>query len=345
MSERNRSHGTIRTSEFKAPWWARNRHVQTIWPRFIQRRLPVSYRMERLTLPDEDFVDVAYGPKPDKATGIVAMFHGLEGSIRSHYAGDMMASLSKNGWQVVMMHFRSCSGEANNKPRAYHSGETGDPCYFLDHLEKVFPDLPKVAVGFSLGANMLLKLLGENPAQKWLKAAVAISPPFKLAECARSINQGFSRVYQNYLLKSMKHTLKKKMARIDYRHHLQLSLEEVDKIDSFMTFDEQVTAPLHGFDGAQDYYEKCSSFHYLSAIHCPTLVLHSIDDPFMNHLIIPDETDLAKPVEIELSERGGHVGFMQGTIFRPTTWLHQRVTTFIDSYLPSAPETTYKEYS
>ncbi|GGW90851.1 hydrolase [Alteromonas halophila] len=334
MTQRNRSHGVITRSDFRAPWWARNRHVQTIWPRFIQRRLPVSYQMERLTLPDEDFVDVAYGPSPAKPTGIVAMFHGLEGSIRSHYAHDMMAALSKNGWQVVLMHFRSCSGEPNRQPRAYHSGETGDPSYFLNDLEKRFPGLPKVAVGFSLGANMLLKLLGENPAQTWLKAAVAISPPFKLSECAASINQGFSRVYQKYLLKSMKHTLKKKMAAIDYRHHIQLSSDDVDCIKSFREFDEKVTAPLHGFADAQDYYEKCSSFHYLSAIHCPTLVLHSIDDPFMNHLIIPEETDLARPVRVELSERGGHVGFMQGNPFRPRTWLHERVTQFISDFLP-----------
>lgn len=344
MSYRNRSHGAIVKSAFRAPWWARNRHLQTIWPRFIQRRLPVSYHMERLTLPDDDFIDVAYGPKPVKATGIVAMFHGLEGSIRSHYASDMMAALSKNGWQVVMMHFRSCSGEPNRLPRAYHSGETDDPSFFLDYLERTFPELPKVAVGFSLGANMLLKLLGEHPAQKWLQAAVAISPPFKLAECARSINQGFSRVYQSYLLKSMKHTLKQKMNVIDYRHHIQLSHEELDKISNFMQFDEKVTAPLHGFADAQDYYEKCSSFHYLSAIHCPTLVLHSIDDPFMNHLIIPEESDLARSVRVELSEHGGHVGFMQGNPLRPRAWLHQRVSNFIATFLPSDAADGDKEY-
>ena len=333
---KNLLHGKIVKSAFTAPWWAKNRHLQTIWPRFIQKRLPLNYTWERVTLPDSDFLDLAWGPKPEKTTGIVAMFHGLEGSIRSHYANDMMAALSQRGWQVVMMHFRSCSGEPNRLPRAYHSGETEDPAFFLDLLNKRFPDLPKVAVGFSLGANMLLKLLGENPAQKWVNAAVAISAPLKLSECARSINQGFSKVYQKYLLGSMKATLKKKMAFIDYRKLIQLNPDDVDKIQDFRQFDERVTAPLHDFSDAEDYYQKCSAFHYLSAIHCPTLVLHSIDDPFMNHLIVPQQEELAEAVTVELSDRGGHVGFMQGNILRPQVWLQSRVRHFFEQFMPGS---------
>jgi len=334
MSKSALSHGKIIKSSFKVPSWAKNRHIQTIWPRFIQKRLPLSYEMERLTLPDDDFVDVAWGPKPQETSGIVVLFHGLEGSIKSHYANDMMAQLSVNGWQVVMMHYRGCSGVPNLKARAYHSGETEDPSFFLDWLQAKFPSIPKVAIGFSLGGNMLLKLLGENPAQKWLNAAVAISSPLKLAECAKSINQGFSRVYQKYLLNSMKATLRKKMEYIDYRKLIQLTKYDVDSMTSFAQFDQKITAPLHGFSDAEDYYEKCSAYHFLSAIHCPTLVLHSIDDPFMNHLVVPKEEELARNVTVELSERGGHVGFMQGSILNPTVWLHERVKRFISDVLP-----------
>ena len=334
MSKIALSHGKIIKSSFRVPSWAKNRHVQTIWPRFIQKRLPLKYSMERLTLPDDDFVDVAWGPKPAEPSGIIVMFHGLEGSIRSHYANDMMANLSVNGWQVVMMHYRGCSGVPNLKPRGYHSGETGDPSFFLDWLNQKFPQLPKVAVGFSLGGNMLLKLLGENPAQKWLNAAIAISSPLKLSECAKSINHGFSRVYQKYLLNSIKTTLRKKMSFIDYRKLIQLTGDDVDGISSFAQFDEKVTAPLHGFEDANDYYEKCSAYHFLSAIHCPTLVLHSIDDPFMNHLVVPKEEELARNVTLELSERGGHVGFMQGSVFSPKVWLHERVKRYVSDVLP-----------
>ncbi|MBO7921268.1 hydrolase [Alteromonas sp. KS69] len=341
MSKIALSHGKIIKSSFRVPSWAKNRHVQTIWPRFIQKRLPLKYSMERLTLPDDDFVDVAWGPKPAEPSGIIVMFHGLEGSIRSHYANDMMANLSVNGWQVVMMHYRGCSGVPNLKPRGYHSGETGDPSFFLDWLNQKFPQLPKVAVGFSLGGNMLLKLLGENPAQKWLNAAIAISSPLKLSECAKSINHGFSRVYQKYLLNSIKTTLRKKMSFIDYRKLIQLTGDDVDGISSFAQFDEKVTAPLHGFEDANDYYEKCSAYHFLSAIHCPTLVLHSIDDPFMNHLVVPKEEELARNVTLELSERGGHVGFMQGSVFSPKVWLHERVKRYVSDVLPINPTTPY----
>jgi len=341
MSKSALSHGKILKSSFRVPSWAKNRHMQTIWPRFIQKRLPLDYTMERLTLPDDDFVDVAWGPKPSETSGVVVLFHGLEGSIRSHYANDMMAKLSVNGWQVVMMHYRGCSGVPNLKARAYHSGETEDPQFFLEWLNSKFPSIPKVGIGFSLGGNMLLKLLGEHPAQKWLNAAVAISSPLKLAECAKSINQGFSRVYQKYLLNSMKSTLKKKMAFIDYRKLIQLSSDDVNGITNFMQFDEKITAPLHGFADAQDYYEKCSAYHFLSAIHCKTLVLHSIDDPFMNHLIVPKEEELARNVTLELSESGGHVGFMQGNMLNPTVWLHERVKRFVSEVLPINPDTTY----
>lgn len=341
MSKIALSHGKIIKSSIRVPSWAKNRHVQTIWPRFIQKRLPLKYSMERLTLPDDDFVDVAWGPKPAEPSGIIVMFHGLEGSIRSHYANDMMANLSVNGWQVVMMHYRGCSGVPNLKPRGYHSGETGDPSFFLDWLNQKFPQLPKVAVGFSLGGNMLLKLLGENPAQKWLNAAIAISSPLKLSECAKSINHGFSRVYQKYLLNSIKTTLRKKMSFIDYRKLIQLTSDDVDDITSFAQFDEKVTAPLHGFEDANDYYEKCSAYHFLSAIHCPTLVLHSIDDPFMNHLVVPKEEELARNVTLELSERGGHVGFMQGSVFSPKVWLHERVKRYVSDVLPINPNTPY----
>ena len=328
-----KSFGTIKKSTFSAPTWAKNRHVQTIFPRFFQKRKPFTPNWERLALPDGDFIDLAWGPKLDKPTGLVVMFHGLEGSIRSHYANDMMATLHDEGWQTVLMHFRGCSGEPNNTTRAYHSGDTEDALFLLQKLSKDFAHLPRAAIGVSLGGNMLLKLLGENPSEHGLSAAISISAPLKLGECAHSIDQGFSKVYQKYLLGSMKRNLLQKMQSLDYSSVLQITEEDVDDITDFRDFDNKVTAPLHGFEDAEDYYEKCSGFHFLSAIHCPTLILHAIDDPFMNHLVIPEAEDLARNVTIELSEHGGHVGFLQGTPWRPKIWLHQRIPAFLRRYL------------
>ncbi|MBU2978337.1 hydrolase [Alteromonas sp. C1M14] len=326
-------HGVVKRSAFVPHRWARNRHIQTIWPRFFQKRRPVDYVWERIVTPDDDFIDLAWGPKPDKPTGLVIMFHGLEGSIRSHYANDTMAALSEQGWQVVMMHFRGCSGEVNRTPRAYHSGETQDPAFILDLLQRRYPSLPKAAIGFSLGGNMLLKLLGEYPNQPWLEAAMAVSAPMKLASCSASIDEGASRIYQSYLMKSMKATLVKKMAMMDYGGRIDLSVEQVKGLRSFRQFDDKVTAPLHGFADAKDYYEKCSAFRFLGAIHCPTLIVHSLDDPFMSPDIVPHAEDLSRAVTLELSEYGGHVGFMLGGVLNPTVWLQQRAIDYFSSYL------------
>ncbi len=323
-----KTHGRIVPSAFKPAWWARNRHIQTIWPRFLQRRKSVQTRNQRLELPDGDFVDLTWADTKAEPRGLVVMFHGLEGSARSHYANDMLATLVEFGWQTVLMHFRSCSGEVNRTTRAYHSGETEDPIFLLKWLELHFPHLPKVGVGFSLGANMLLKMLGELPNQPWLKGAVAISPPFRLSECANSINQGFSRVYQRYLLKSMRNRLLTKLLNVDYSP-FKLTPQKVAAIQSFRQFDELVTAPIHGFNDAEDYYERCSAIGFLGKIQTPTLILHAKDDPFMNHKVVPSEQDLAPSVRLELSSRGGHVGFMQGTPWAPDIWLHQRVPQFI----------------
>ena len=324
-------HGRIIKSSFTPPGWAKNRHLQTIWPRFIQARKKNRYTSERLNTPDGDFVDLAWSAAPAELKGTVVIFHGLEGSIRSHYANDLMAFLYRQGWQVVLMHFRGCSGVPNKTTRSYHSGDTNDAMFVLDYLRSKCTSQFMVGIGFSLGGNMMLKLLGENPSQRWLNAACVISAPLKLAECSDSINRGFSRVYQGYLLTSMRRTLLTKMTSIDYSKDLQLTVAQVKAIQTFRQFDDRVTAPLHGFTDAVDYYEKCSSFYYLRAVKTPTLILHAKDDPFMNAKVIPEERDLSSSITIELSDQGGHVGFMQGLPWKPVIWFHQRVADFLQA--------------
>ncbi|MCV2885816.1 hydrolase [Aestuariibacter sp. AA17] len=330
---RNALYGRVVKSTFSPPWWAKNRHIQTIFPRFLQKRRKLNVKHQQLALPDGDFLDISWGEKPENQKGMVVLFHGLEGSVRSHYANDMMAVLRTRGFWPVLMHFRGCSGRANTLPRAYHSGETEDALFFLEWLNKQYPNIKKSAIGFSLGANMLLKLLGENPMQRFVESAVAVSPPLRLRECADSINQGFSRVYQRYLLNSMVANLARKMQKVDFGNTLKLLPNELKKLKSFRDFDEHVTAPLHGFSSANDYYARCSGIQFLRQILTPTLVLHAKDDPFMNEHVIPAPADLSSAVRYELSEQGGHVGFMHGTPWRPTIWMHERVATFFESQL------------
>lgn len=325
-------YGEIVQSDFVSPWWAKNRHVQTIFPRFLQKRAKLNYRQERLPLPDGDFVNLIWAGDVKKSNGLITLFHGLEGSIRSHYTNDMAANLVKQGYAVVLMHFRGCGGEANLKPRAYHSGETEDAWYFLNWLEQKFPETRKAAMGFSLGANMLLKLLSEQPKQKILKAAMAVSVPFQLDICSTNINQGFSRVYQNYLLNSMVNNLLQKMRSIDYKNLLRVSESQIRQFKSFREFDQHITAPLHGYVDAADYYQKCSSANFMRNIQTPTLVVHAKDDPFMHETIVPKVEDLSPHVGLEISEQGGHVGFLQGTPWQPKIWMHQRANKFLNAF-------------
>ena len=329
-------YGTVAASDFSPPLWARNRHVQTIWPRFFQKRRDFSPQTERFFLPDGDFVDLAWGNKANAEKGIVVLFHGLEGSVKSHYANDLMAEIESKGFLPVLMHFRGCSGQPNSKTRAYHSGETEDAGHFLNWLDSEYPNTAKIAVGFSLGANMLLKFLGENPSQKLINAAIAVSPPLRLDECAKSIDQGFSRRYQSYLLKSMLGTLSAKMDKLDYSKALKISKADLGSIRSFRDFDEHITAPLHGYKGADDYYQRCSGIGFLKSISTPTLILHAADDPFMNENVIPQPQQMSSFVRMELSAKGGHVGFMQGSPWRPRIWLHQRVMRFVKGHMTNA---------
>jgi predicted alpha/beta-fold hydrolase len=176
---------------------------------------------------------------------------------------------------------------------------------------------------------MLLKLLGEGNQGHRLKAAVAVSPPFRLAECSKAINQGFSRRYQDYLLSSMLDTFEMKTQRIDYTSVIDMDTLKLDSIKSFRDFDHQITAPLHGYTSADDYYEKCSAIGFMGSIKTKTLVLHAEDDPFMNKAVLPTDEHCSDSVRVEISQKGGHVGFMQGLPWRPRIWFHQRILTFL----------------
>jgi uncharacterized protein len=322
------SSGLISLSQFQAARWLADPHLQTLWPQLVRRQQAVVLRPERLELPDGDFVDLCW--TRNKSGPVVAVFHGLEGSINSPYAKGIMASIQARGWRGVFMHFRGCSGESNRLDRNYHSGDTGDIAYLLETLHKRKPDTPLAAVGFSLGGNALLKYLGEYPGLNYLSAAVAVSVPFLLDVGADRLNQGVSKIYQRHLISRLQKKMKAK-----YRdRQAPISIDHVEKLTTFHLFDDQITAPLHGFDGVDDYYNRSSSRQFLKHIDTQTLIIHSIDDPFMTPAAIPREDELAQQVCLELSDRGGHVGFIGGKYpWQASYWLEQRIPEFLTTYL------------
>jgi uncharacterized protein len=319
----------IVNSLFKPAWGLAAPHIQTLLPTFLRLKLNIDYQQQTLELDDGDFLDLAWTEKPDNNKPVIVVFHGLEGSINSPYAKGIMIALKKQGWIGLLMHFRGCSGRPNRLPRSYHSGETGDAKILLKWLKDNHPDTPLAAIGFSLGGNMLLKLQGELGKDSPFKAAVSVCAPLMLKNCALRLDHGFSKLYQRHLIKRMKRSLLEKFSKFDFKKLIKLDNDGIYQLENFWQFDDQVTAPLHGFSGAEDYYAKSSARQYLKDIRRSTLIIQALDDPFMTSDVIPDESELSESVQLELSNHGGHIGFLNGHFFKPSFWLEQRIPEFL----------------
>ncbi len=314
----------IITSKFRPAWWLRGAHAQTLWSVFLRPKPTLSVERQRVELSDGDFIDLAwFGPKTGKT---VLLLHGLEGGMESHYIGGVMKELSRRGYRACLMHFRGCSQEPNRLPQSYHSGLSSDPRLILKYLREDMGIDVYAAIGFSLGGNVLLKWLGEEGAQATLQRAAVMSVPFRLDEAARRMSLGFSRVYQRFLVADLKQSYKDKCALVSSPLHV-----DVDTLNTFLEFDEHITAPLHDYRGADDYYTRASSRQFIPHIRVPTLILHALDDPFMFSHTAPTEEELSEDVWLELPARGGHVGFISGSIPGVAEyWGEKRVAEWID---------------
>lgn len=321
-------------SSFVAMKGFSNPHFQTTLPSLLNRNKKARFVHQRFELDDGDFLDLAWHQLPTADTRpIIIIFHGLEGSVHSPYAFRMMEALDKKGFNSVVMHFRGCLGVQNRLARAYHSGETGDAKAFIEHIINKYPDCPLGAVGYSLGGNMLLKLQGELGESSPLFAAVSVSAPLRLEQTADHINSGASRFYQKVLMDSLKERLLEKFEQYDYEKIIGLKKEDVPVMKSFWEYDDLFTGPIHGFEGATDYYTRSSAQQYIVHITKPTLIIHAEDDPFMPVTVLPDEKELPDNISLELSEHGGHVGFLGGTVLTPHYWLEGRIPEFFHSNL------------
>ena len=320
------------SKKFKPAFGLKNRHTQTLYSSLFRKISQPNVEIEKFELSDGDFLEPYWHNKPDSKsqTPIVILFHGLAGSFDSPYIQGAMIELAKHGFASVIMHFRGCAKEENLLPRSYHSGETGDALTWIDSLSKCYPNSKLFAVGYSLGGNMLLKLLGEQRSKVPLTAAISVSAPLELDTCANAMMQGFSKLYQHILLKDLNISLEKKFQKFDTKSLLTIEKKDIKNLNTFWKFDEAYTAPVHGFTSAQDYYTKCSAKQFLRSIKIPTLIIHSSDDPFMNKSIIPKENELSQTTELELYPYGGHVGFIGGSFFKPEYWLEKRISSYFD---------------
>jgi predicted alpha/beta-fold hydrolase len=295
-------------------------------------------RTERWTTPDDDFLDIHRLDGPAGAPRLLIL-HGLEGTVRSHYAGGLLQEAQRRGWAAELLIFRSCGDEPNRALRLYHSGETTDLDFVVRRLVGEDAARPLFIAGVSLGGNVLLKWLGEQgegvPAQ--LLRAAAISVPFDLARGSRHLDRGFSRLYQSHFLRSLR---RKALAKTD-RYPDAFRPEVVLRARTLYDFDDLVTAPVHGFRDAADYYARSSSLPYLARIRTPTLLLSARDDPFLPREVLDEVREVARTnpsLHLEFVEHGGHVGFISGSVpWRPFYYAEWRVADFLAHALtPSA---------
>lgn len=304
---------------YRAPWWLPGGHLQTLYAALAPAPR-IQWRRERWDTPDGDFIDLDWiGNEKGNARPLLAIFHGLEGSSASPYARAIASLALQQGFRCVVPHFRGCSGELNRLPRAYHSGDSTEIAWILERLKASH------AVGISLGGNALLKHLGEAGAGSGLKRAAAVSAPLDLAAAGRQLDRGFGReVYTRVFLS----TLKKKTLRKLRAGQIAVDEARLRRARTFFEFDDTVTAPLHGFAGAEDYWARSSSGPYLARIRIPTLIVNARNDPFMPaaalDIVAQSLRGIPTPVTLDFPGTGGHAGFPGRR-----HWLARRVLAFL----------------
>ncbi len=314
-------------------WWLRSPHLQTIWGSILRTPPNVKTRRERLELPGNDFLDLEWLDVlfEDPTRPIILILHGLGGNIESHYAKAIMQAIDDCGWYSVFMHYRGCSGDPNRQYFSYHSGYTADVEYVVSVIQARYPHNPLAAVGYSLGGSILLNWLGKTGGKNPLTTAVAISVPFELGKAANRMLSGVSRLYQWHMLRNLRNHMSHKFEKLGN----PIDLDNLDELKTFWEFDTFVTAPLHGFKNADDYYEKASCRHQLKNIAKPTLIIHAEDDPFMLPEVIPQGNELTPDIVLELSKTGGHVGFITGNIPGSAEyWLEGRIIDHLLDFFP-----------
>jgi predicted alpha/beta-fold hydrolase len=317
-------------SDFEPAWFLRGPHLQTIWGRIVRPRRGMALRRETVVTPDGD--ELVLDHLDGDASLRFLLLHGLEGSSNSVYIQGLFNAIARHGFSATAINFRSCALDArgrwlpNRRPRFYHSGETGDFNFVARLFAAREPNGKRVAVGASLGGNVLLKWLGENPSQTLVAAAAAFSVPFDLGAGARHINP----LYVARFLRS----LKKKIARM-LEHFPEMrgriDLPATLRSRDFVEFDDAATAPIHGFASADDYYTRSSSLQFLPRITTPTLILNAEDDPFVPRESLERARAAASAaIDFRTTKHGGHTGFIGGRWpWRCEYWAEERIVEWL----------------
>jgi len=299
-----------------SPWWLPGGHLQTIWSAKLACRAKgaAKWRRERWHTPDEDFIDVDWLNHADQTARperpLLVLFHGLEGSSQSHYADAFAQMAAQRGWSMALPHFRGCSGELNRQPRAYHSGDWQEIDWILQTV-RARQTGPVFAVGVSLGGNALMRWAGElgEAAIGRAQAIASVCSPLDLVASGMALGQGVNRwIYTPIFLQTMRPKARAKWA----QHPKLFDLQRALQARTLYEFDDAFTAPVHGFDGVLDYWQRASAKPHLHKVALPALALNARNDPFVPADSLPTRTEVSASVTLWQPSEGGHVGFTTG---------------------------------
>ncbi len=317
-------------TSFRAHPLLRGGHAQTLagvylpWP-----ALAYQARQHRVTLADGDQLVLHDDCPPDWQPGdrTALLIHGLAGCHTSGYMQRIAHKLSARGVRAFRMDLRGCGAGAGLARLPYHSGRSEDAAAALEAIAGLAPSSPTTLVGFSLGANITLKLLGElgQRACGNLDSAMAVCPPVDLAACSRQISRLTNRPYDRYFVTLLTRQIAAATAMLPDL----AAVSPPPRPRTLWEFDNEFTAVVCGFGTADAYYREASSAQYMPDIEIPTLVLASRDDPMIPPQAL-SAVRLPPAVRVHWTERGGHLGFVGRAGADPDRrWMDWRVVDWI----------------
>lgn len=314
----------LKNSTYKPSLLFRNKHFNTVY-RTLFTNSRVNFTRKRLELTDGDFIDLDISSV--NSDRLVMAIHGLEGSSKSSYIVSLTNVLNQDGFDVIAINLRGCSGELNRLLSSYHSGKTEDLEAVIDHIDNHYNYKEIHIVGYSLGGNMALKYMGEKSSLSKIKSTIGVSVPCDLKATALKMNSFSNRLYLNEFLKSLE---KKTIGKLEKFPDSFLTKESIQSIKTFKDFDDLYTAPAHGFKNAEDYWEKSSCKQFIPFIKTPTLLITALDDPFFDTECFPfKEAEASEFFFMEPTTYGGHVGFGTSLYNKKDTWCEHRILSFL----------------
>lgn len=302
----------LSSSAYRAPFFLRNAHANTIYAALFRKTPPLHYERERIDTPDGDFLDLDWSCSGKDS--LVIGVHGLEGHTNRPYIQGLIHYFNQRGWDGLGFHFRGCSGELNRKLYSYHMGHTEDLEYVVKYAIETRKYQRVAVVGYSLGGNVVINYIGRRAKElpKELVAGVAFSVPAHLAAANIEIHRWYNSAYLKRFLNTMNPKMAEKLVAFP---EARQKLGDFRKANSFFEYDEWYTAPIHGFRDARDYWESSSCLHVIPQVSRPLLLVSALDDTFLSPFCYPtDLAEASKHFYFETPRRGGHIGFVE---FRP----------------------------